>query len=461
MDGNVKQKLFSAFYGRRLLQAETTCTEDEIRLGVLQNIIEEIPGIDRKQGRMICNGCGNQAISKFAFHSCLKCGKEKCFYCRNCINLRKISMCTPLYTWKAPLESSVVSPPKEPLLQWSGKLTDGQRFAAKMIIQQIKSEKDILVYAVTGAGKTEMMFQPIAYALSKGKRVCFASPRTDVILELVPRLEQVFPEISMGIYYGGSDQKLPQAPLILTTTHQLMRFEKYFDVCILDESDAFPYKVEPTLQFSLIKSLKPAHTLIYCTATPEPKLFKHLHKEKTPIIFVPRRFHGRPLEIPHFYWVGNWKKQLQKQRLPRKLFTYLKKSLTKNRQVFLFVPRIDVAKQVEQILLQHKVCTLSVYAEDKDRKAKVEKFRNKEIEVIVTTTILERGVTVPYTDVFVLGSEAQIFDCAALVQICGRAGRHPNDTDAHIYFFHEGITKSMRQAKRQIIQMNQKGGKEE
>ena len=78
---------------------------------------------------------------------------------------------------------------------------------------------------------------------------------------------------------------------------------------------------------------------------------------------------------------------------------------------------------------------LYVYAEDSRRKEKVEAFRKKEVDIIVTTTILERGVTVPFSDVMVLGSEVDLFDASALIQISGRAGRHEKDTEASVYFF--------------------------
>ncbi len=42
-------------------------------------------------------------------------------------------------------------------------------------------------------GKTEMMFETIALALQQQKRVCWAIPRADVVIELVPRLKQAFP----------------------------------------------------------------------------------------------------------------------------------------------------------------------------------------------------------------------------------------------------------------------------
>ena len=167
-----------------------------------------------------------------------------------------------------------------------------------------------------------------------------------------------------------------------------------------------------------------------------------------------KRFHGRPLEVPHFFWVGNWKRKLDQGVLPYPLIVRLKKSLEQNRQVFLFVAYVEVAKQVQRILAHKKFRVLYVYAEDSRRKEKVEAFRKKEVDIIVTTTILERGVTVPFSDVMVLGSEVDLFDASALIQISGRAGRHEKDTEASVYFFHKGITSAMRQAKKQIIRMN-------
>ena len=52
--------------------------------------------------------------------------------------------------------------------------------------------------------KTEMLFYGIEEALQKEERVCIATPRTDVVLELVPRLQEVFPSINVAALYGGS-----------------------------------------------------------------------------------------------------------------------------------------------------------------------------------------------------------------------------------------------------------------
>ena len=77
--------------------------------------------------------------------------------------------------------------------------------------------------------------------------------------------------------------------------------------------------------------------------------------------------------------------------------------------------------------------------------------------MLVTTTILERGVTIPSLDVAVLGSEAQIFTESALVQIAGRVGRSKDDPTGDVVFYHFGKTKAMLEARRHIQYMNKEG----
>ncbi len=81
-------------------------------------------------------------------------------------------------------------------------------------------------------------------------------------------------------------------------------------------------------------------------------------------------------------------------------------------------------------------------------------MRNKEIPLLLTTTILERGVTIANLDVAVLGAEDRIFTESALVQIAGRVGRSSQYSTGNITFFHYGKTEAMVKAKRQMIQMN-------
>lgn len=74
--------------------------------------------------------------------------------------------------------------------------------------------------------------------------------------------------------------------------------------------------------------------------------------------------------------------------------------------------------------------------------------------MLVTTTILERGVTVENVQVGVLGAEDDVFTESALVQISGRAGRSKDFANGDVRFFHFGKTMEMVAARKQIVRMN-------
>ena len=82
------------------------------------------------------------------------------------------------------------------------------------------------------------------------------------------------------------------------------------------------------------------------------------------------------------------------------------------------------------------------------------RFRRRELRVLVTTTILERGVTIPRSDVFVLDADAPLFDEASLEQMAGRAGRSKDDPHGRVYFCAPHATRAQRAAIRQIREMN-------
>ena len=78
-------------------------------------------------------------------------------------------------------------------MAWSGILTPRQQKASEELTASNDKQKSHLLYAVCGAGKTEILFEPIHKLLTEGKRICIAAPRVDVILELEPRFRAAFP----------------------------------------------------------------------------------------------------------------------------------------------------------------------------------------------------------------------------------------------------------------------------
>ncbi|GIN45258.1 ComF operon protein 1 [Bacillus paralicheniformis] len=367
-----------------------------------------------------------------------------------------MSECTSLLTWRghgrhewAPVYT-----------EWKGVLSAGQEKAAKSIIDAIRRKEELLIWAVCGSGKTELLFQGIEFALNNGLRVCIATPRTDVVLELEPRFRHAFPGMEIAALYGGSPDVGTLSPLVISTTHQLLRYKEAFDVIIIDEVDAFPYSIDNTLQYAVKKSAKRQSAHIYLTATPSRDMKKRAESGKLHTVRIPARFHRSPLPEPTLIWCGNWERGLKRRKVPLRLKKWLFKHQELQHPVFLFVPSIPVLKTVVSLLKKETFRAEGVYAEDPERNEKVNRFRKSKLEVLVTTTILERGVTVKKAQVGVLGAESAVFSESALVQMAGRAGRHPEHTDGDVCFFHHGRTKSMNAARRHIQYMNKLSKKE-
>ncbi|PHE44374.1 DEAD/DEAH box helicase family protein, partial [Bacillus pseudomycoides] len=96
------------------------------------------------------------------------------------ITMGRVSECAVLVRGIAEKEGEMDVNP----LQWKGNLSTGQELAAQGVMEAVKQKESFFIWAVCGAGKTEMLFYGIAEALQKGERVCIATPRTDVVLEL-------------------------------------------------------------------------------------------------------------------------------------------------------------------------------------------------------------------------------------------------------------------------------------
>ena len=192
-------------------------------------------------GTRTCNRCGSGG--PFASTPCAHCGRRSCSLCLQCRSMGPARECVPLYLVAAHDRSSLhLGAVAEGVdLEMPHPLTDAQKQAAYMLRDWYvgHSAREVLVWAVCGAGKTEVSFSAIHSALASGRRVLFAAPRRDVVAELEPRVRAAFPGVTCSTFCGGSrGQRDYDARVILATTHQAMRFYRRFDLVILDEADA-------------------------------------------------------------------------------------------------------------------------------------------------------------------------------------------------------------------------------
>lgn len=362
------------------------------------------------------------------------------WYCQECLTLGRVTDHTELFRF--PKRTERIG---DGQLTWQGDLTADQARVSQELIATFDERRDRLLWAVTGAGKTEMLFPLLAHALVKQAQIAIVSPRVDVILELAPRLQQAFANTPIAILYGGQHEVI-ESSLVLATTHQLLRFYHAFDLVIVDEVDAFPYATVPMLDRAVHQaSVGP---IIYLTATPSNAMLRAVQHQKLAVSYLARRFHQFPLPKPQVKLISTG--------LPTRAHYKMIEKMLITRQLLFFVPHIEQLAPLQTWFKQQGIDCQTVHANDPERQQKVAAFRAGDFPVLVTTTILERGVTIARCAVIVWQADAALFSTSALVQMAGRAGRSADSPDDPVIYYAKHYTSAIHQARRQIHQMNRR-----
>jgi competence protein ComFA len=134
-------------------------------------------------------------------------------------------------------------------------------------------------------------------------------------------------------------------------------------------------------------------------------------------------------------------------------------------QVIIFVPTINlsdkVAEEIQKALLLPPFNNFEgdwvnfSHSKDPERDKKVKDFAEGKFPVFVTTTIMERGITLPRINIIVLFADAdRIFDKETLVQMAGRSGRLEQYPVGRVWYIAEKTTAAMNEAVHWIQDMN-------
>ncbi|KIS06134.1 DEAD/DEAH box helicase [Streptococcus equi] len=397
-----------------------------------------------KKGTLYCQRCSSLIEKAHQLPS-------GAYYCRACLVFGRNQSDRPLlYFPPAPF-------PKGHYLRWQGQLTTYQVAVSHQLTNHVKLKQDTLVHAVTGAGKTEMMYEAIAAVVDKGGWVCIASPRVDVCIELEKRLSRDF-SCQVCLMHAESEV-YHRSPIIVATTHQLMTFYHAFDLLIIDEVDAFPFVNNRQLNHAAHQAAKADAVTVYLTATSTRDLERKVKQKELVKLTLARRFHGKPLVVPKYQRLFSLLEAINRGKLPRRFITLVKKQRATGYPLLIFFPIIELAEQCCQLLQKYfpKETIAHASSQSSNRMTIIEQFRQGQITILISTTILERGVTFPTVDVFVLLANHRLYTSSSLIQISGRVGRSLERPEGQVLFFHDGISKAMLKAVREIKDMNQKG----
>ena len=364
---------------------------------------------------MKCLRCGNTDPSYFYKGS-------KGYYCRKCVRFSRVLLEEELSVFDYEIGKDVEE------YRFSYQLTKEQETASRMCVEALK-EKDVLLHCVCGAGKTEISVQSIAHYLSQGLRVAYAISRKEVVIELADRFQKIFPKAKVAAVYGGHHETLT-GDLIVCTCHQLYRYYQTFDLLILDEVDAFPVKGDEMLINIALSSCK--GRVIFSTATVDEDLKKILYQRKVKEVEVFVRPSHKPLSIPKLIC------------LPETLsfFLLFRMMSSMANRCIIFVSSKKKCRRLYRLLSKFYSCTY-VYSDLAKRKENIEAFRKGRFRFLISTSVMERGITIPDVSVIIL-HYGKTFDEASLIQMLGRVGRGVGNTEGSSALFCDRKRKEVR-----------------
>ncbi len=322
---------------------------------------------------------------------------------------------TPDTRWQWELESSFLYED-----------TPDQRTAAEETKRDMERPHpmDRLIVGDVGYGKTEVALRAAFKAVQAGKQVAMLVPTTilaeqhgrtfrerladyPVEIDVLSRFRT--PNEQKGVLDGLKQGKVD----IVVGTHRLLSADVHFrdlGLMIVDEEHRFGVRHKERL-----KALKLEVDVLTLTATPIPRTL-HLAlsglRDLTLIQTPPRD------RSPVLTFIEPWDDELLEEVIAREL--------DRAGQVFFVHNRIEtietVAQRVEKLAPRARVAVAHGKMRERDLDSVMRRYVTGEIDVLVSTMIVESGLDVPNANTMVV-HQAHHFGLAQLYQLRGRVGR--------------------------------------
>lgn len=317
------------------------------------------------------------------------------------------------------------------------KLTKAQNRALDEIIQDMDSDKIMnrLVQGDVGSGKTVVALLALANCVLNGYQGALMAP-TEILagqhyISLTESLKDF--GINVGLLIGSLTKKQKDTVLeqiknneidILIGTHALIEDKVEFNnigLVITDEQHRFGVMQRSKL------SMKGANPdILVMTATPIPRTLALILYGDLDISIIDELPPGRqPIETL----------AIEKNKRDRAYNNLVRREVEAGRQVYIVCPLVEESEAIEAKSAVELVEELRAeYFQDlrlgllhgkmksSEKDEVMGRFKNKEIDILVSTTVIEVGVNVPNATLMII-ENAERFGLAQLHQLRGRVGR--------------------------------------
>jgi competence protein ComFA len=136
------------------------------------------------------------------------------------------------------------------------------------------------------------------------------------------------------------------------------------------------------------------------------------------------------------------------------LIRKIRELIKDSKPIFIFVPTIAKCEDLFAFLSKWIRKGNYVHSKRKNREKVINDFRQSKYNYLVTTAVLERGVTLKNLQVIVFECDHAIYTTSALVQIAGRVGRKKDAPQGEVVFLSDRRTAAMDEAIREIKAKN-------
>lgn len=316
------------------------------------------------------------------------------------------------------------------------KLTNAQMKVIREIEEDMEKDTQMnrLVQGDVGSGKTVVAAIAIFKAVRSGYQAVMMAPTEILATQHFESLKKFYKnfDIEVELLIGSISQKKKEEILsrlkegsidVLVGTHAIIQDNVEFHnlgLAITDEQHRFGVK-----QRALLTQKGNNPDILVMTATPIPRTLALILYGDLDISIIDELPPGRK-EI-ETYAVG--------PQMIDRVNKFVEKQILEGRQAYIVCPLIEESdtlsiKAAEELYLNFRdtvfpnfrVGLLHGKMKAKEKEQIMEEFKNHEIDILVSTTVIEVGVNVPNANIMVIYN-AERFGLAQLHQLRGRVGR--------------------------------------
>lgn len=335
-------------------------------------------------------------------------------------------------------------------------LTDAQRRSVWEIIKDMEKPVPMnrLLEGDVGSGKTVVAAVALLLTARAGKRACVLAPTEILAKQHAQTLEKILKPFDIRVaIYTASEKNIPHKSSVFVGTHALLQKNiriSNLALVIVDEQHRFGVEQRATLLHHHRTQTEHPHFLSM-TATPIPRtlaltiygdldvsVLDEMPKNRKPIITRVVNSGGRG-----------------------EAYEFIRQEIKRGQQVFVVCPRIEIAEntdtpktgkkvqasliaaEVKTVIAEHEKLAHVIFPDfrvgmlhgkmkPKEKSGIMNNFRDRAIDMLVATSVIEVGVDVPNATVMMIEG-AERFGLAQLHQFRGRVGRA--DEQSYCFLF--------------------------